>query len=260
MNINSALNFISFKAHSKEVKLADAIMRKSNNTFPMTSPTRIEAFYDSISKPMPSKHKMKAEELQTKIYNQRERAAYKMKLANYVDNPYLAQGEEIKISRLGNCYESAIAAASGLCANGYKANVVNLYCTHSFVNKKTRETEYKKGIYIDHAFVVTDMEKPEKSEGQQIVLDNWVGICGTWNEVKDKFHSVFGHDSDIVQFKENNKANFIEHLKLTSSPNNISDYEERIGFSYYPVSVEITDKNGVSQILGNKFPQLVLNA
>lgn len=249
-----SLPVVSFKSHKKEVKEAQDIMRKAQSTFPMVSSTRIMTNYDLINKPAP-KQKL-IDDIQEEICLMREDADYKQRLAGYVDNPYRAFVEGIKRIKKGNCLECAVSAAAGLYANGYSADVVSLYMNHSFINKKTGRVEYKEGAYLDHAFAVTDMGK----RGQKIILDPWLGLCGDWKDVNPKFHSLFDSDSKVIQYKDKNREEFIKRLKMEYSPYDISDYEERLGFSYRPLSFDVMDKDSAKKFFRENYPTLVLNA
>lgn len=262
MHISACSNIghISFKSHTKEVRDAEQIMRQTQKVFPMVSPTRITAFYDAQSKPLTSKIRDKVFKMQDEIYKMRDTAEYKKKLAGYADNPFRAHIESIEEKKIGNCYESAVVASAGLCANGYNSDVASLYVVHTFMNKKTKEVEYKEGAFLDHAFAVTDMGKDTKERNKQIILDPWFGICGEWDEISPKYHALFAHDSDLEQFKNNNKAEFKEKLAAEFPKANISDYEEKIGFIYRPISIGMTNREKSQKYLREKYPRLILNA
>ncbi len=262
MYISSIKNnfYISFKSHSKRVRDAEQIMRKSQEAFPMISPTRITSFHDRLHISVEKKVMDKVSQMQNGIYAMRDDADHKKKLLKYSDNPFLAHIEGIQKVKLGNCFENALAAAVGLSANGYNADVATLYVTHTYTNKKTKEIEYKEGAFLDHAFAVSDMGEDTRNLDEQVILDPWFGICGTWGEIKSNYHELFANDSDLEQFKNNNKAEFINQLKSKGSSGNISDYEERIGFIYYPSMIGDINREKAKRCLREKFPQLILNA
>ena len=246
--------FVSFKAHKPEVREASDIMRKAQTTFPMVSATRILTFYDVMNKP--AQKKKLVDDIQEEIFLMRDEADFKRKLMDYSDNPYRAFVEGIHKRKKGNCLESAIIAAAGLYANGYSADVVSLYLNHSFINKKTGKVEYQEGAYLDHAFTVTNMGKKDT----KIVLDPWFGFCGDWSEISPKYHGCFDNDSKVIQYADQNRDEFIKQLKKEYLPYDISDYEERLGFSYRPLSLDVMNKDKVKQFFRENYPKLVLNA
>ncbi len=252
--------YVSFKSHSKEVRDAEQIMRKTQSTFPMVSPTRITAFYDAMHKPLTTQIKDKVTKMQDEIYKMRTEADSKKKLAEYADNSYRVHIEDIKKNRIGNCYESAIMTAAALCANGYDSDVASLYVIHNFIDKKTGEVEYKEGGFLDHAFAVTNMGRNTTDRNKQIILDPWVGICGEWDEINSKYHALFSNDCDFAQFKDDNRTEFKNYLEDEYPDKNISDYEEKIGFTYRPIYIGKINRDKAKGYLREKFPQLILNA
>ena len=252
--------YISFKSHSKEVRDAEQIMRKTQSTFPMVSPTRITAFYHTQHKPVTSQINDKVNKMQAEIYKMRSRADLKKKLAKCADNAYRVHIEDIEKNRMGNCYESAIMTAAALCANGYNSDVATLYVVHNFIDKKTKQIEYREGAFLDHAFAVTDMGRDITDRNRQIILDPWVGICGEWDEINSKYHALFAHDSDLEQFLDNDREEFKNRLEDEYPDKNISDYEEKIGFTYRPIYIGKINRDKAKEYLRKKYPQLILNA
>ena len=261
MNINftrhNKYSDISFRAHKKDVRDADDIMRRAKNEFPLTSSTKMDTFWDTKKNVSPKQQKT-INGLQNRICALRRSSEKKQEMLRYLSNPYMPYLEEMKQKKIGNCYESAVSAIAGLRANGYPADLAYLFIEHSFVDKKTKKVVFSKEFDYDHVFTVTDMGKKDLKTEKKIILDPWLGYCGTWQEIGAKYKHLWMEDEDYVLFLYNSENEFAEELKNGNSK--VSDFEEKITSGYRIIpSGDLKDKK-IQHQLRKKFPALIVKA
>ena len=189
----------SFKAKNQNIRKADDIQRNARESFPFTSPTYLDSFYRTGKK---WEHETKR-----KFENVVNRADKKLSAIRELAKNSAFEGisfdernlnapifqtlRGIKILKAANCHECAALSIAALAANGiHDVNRVNLTADIKFINKKTREIEYKATEPIDHTTVIAKIGK------DNIIVDTWLGFTDSISGAQSKFKQQLW-DSDI---------------------------------------------------------------
>ncbi len=224
-----------FKSRNHLIREADDIRRAARSTFPMTSSTYIDEFYLTASpqsvhknyaRMLSDKYKKKIETVRDIVSDQK----YYLPKSNEEKNaPYGVNLQYIKLTRLGNCKESAIAALAALCANGYnQSERVELYIKTQYINKKTGEIEYEGTDPLDHSFVVTTMNKKDLYKAKEkdlIIIDPWMGFTDSFSGAKARYKSIYDKESlkDINSYR--NSMFRFQQAKNGNTSADLKDYQ-----------------------------------
>ncbi len=179
-------NTLNFKSRKPEIREADHIQRLAKKQFPMASSTYVYYFYDTAEKNYDGIFKH-LDFLNNKITASREKANWQYKK----NCPYIANLNEVKKSKVGNCFEASMAAVCALLANGYNnTKRGNLMYVVDFLDKKTGEVVGTGKTPIDHNFAITDMNTGGE---RNIILDPWFGFADTKEGAIAKYKIFFNH-------------------------------------------------------------------
>jgi len=199
MKISSRNFNISFSARKKEIREADAFVRKARAAFPLTSSTYINTFYKS-ARPASSymmKVQAKRNSIAEGILNMRDTVKKQEDDNIYFselerNTMYAAKLRNMKELKLGNCEESATAALALLYANGYyNSEKASLCYKVSFINKETGESEYSHLYPYDHVLVRTDMNMGGE---KNIVIDPWLGFADSESGAIARYKEIYGEN------------------------------------------------------------------
>lgn len=250
---------VNFRARNENVRKADDLQRKSRNVFPMISATYIDDFYSS-SKPK-SKNRAFAKEISNKIQNgiMKRRKTIEIareKVTKEEDLLYAFELSVIRDEKTGNCLESAKAALAVLFANGfYNSKTANLYLDIDFINKKTGEVEYSTKEFLNHAVVLTDMNK---GGDKNIVIDRWLGFADNSQGAAGRYKQLYDGDLDVYE-NMHKKLFYIEKMSKGEEIK-LDDYVCKMKFSYIPVEEfkNQEDKEKLGFYIGTDYPEALL--
>lgn len=188
INFNNGQNYKapSFHARNVEIRLADDIMRRTNQEFLKLSPSRIVCNWVNPST-MGKKERAVFEKY--KIILERLRDTRDLPSIN--PTGYLkVLIHQVKTKKLGNCGESASLAKLGLEINGIKAKKVSL---EGYKGKNVRTP-------LDHSFVIVNMAEDAeisnyKTFGKKAyVVDLWDGFVDYVDNAFKRFEAQYSRD------------------------------------------------------------------
>lgn len=243
MEIKSNYNKINFGSKNKYIREADDIARKAKQTFPILSATYADEFYLSLAPDNISTRSWNARNKVLKLHNKIGVMRYNVNTKKYTSTqddkeeftPYKNILEGIKSYKVGNCSESAIAALTALCANGFtESQRVELFLHSQYINKKNGKAEFDTLSPLDHSFVITTMNRKKLSDANAkdiIIVDPWLGFADSYSGGLARFKKIFTQ-ARLEEITENNKENF---NKMYTGKNgkaiNFDDYELKQSFT-----------------------------
>ena len=179
MIINNIGN-INFSARNKTIRRADDIARLVNREFPRVSATNLAGLKHVDS------FKNCHQKLRRAIFDLRDLMAKKFSLSNNFEEMLDAVVEPIRLSKKGNCGESARLAFLAAQANGIKnCKVVGLI-----------GPDYES---YDHRVVLVNDKKP-------YIIDSWLGFADYVPNAIKRYQKEYRHHFD---FNEYNKEKMI---------------------------------------------------
>lgn len=222
-------NSPAFCSRKSSVQKADDIQRQTRKTFPMISPTFVDAFYriDKYSAEDKIRAERISDNIHRKIIDARERELYPdyygiEQTALQKDTPYSLILTMVRDLKLGNCKENAKAAVAILCANGYmNSQRAELFLQVNIVNKKTKKVEYTECTPLDHSFAITDMNTEKDLD---IVVDPWLGFADTKDRAIAKFKAMYD-EKDFYEPKSYCKYRFFSSKYEKGENVKMDDYE-----------------------------------
>lgn len=242
---------INFTARNKNIKKADDMQRRMVQTFPMLSPSYMDTFYSTVKmtkhdepvNPEARRIFKKADKKLTAVREiAKEPEKYGIKQSKLEQSiPYTQLLDGIKLMKVGNCEEKAIAMLAALCANGYyNSERVCLYLETRYINKETGKTEYKALDSLDHSFVITELENDNKKN--KIVIDPWLGFTDSISGAKAKYKQIYDETSikNIISYHRSMfRLRTYENTGKLIKP---EDYELRRNFIFYSPDT-LTEEN-----------------
>ncbi len=243
MKILQNYNQISavFGAKNKNIRKADDIQRASKQAFPMLSPSYVDEFYlstkmkkNDAENPTARKYFKKLDRKLTALRTVAKNLQYPV--ASMTHPPYENILTGVKLMKVGNCEECADAVLATLFANGYyNSDKMYLYCETEYINKQTGKSEYKDADPLDHAFVITSLDKDNPKEKDKIIIDSWLGFADSTSAAKGKYKQVFG-DTQLRELASKHRSLFrLNKYMETGTFINYDDYEMRQHFVFKPV-------------------------
>ena len=251
LTVSNIIFHPKFKSRKKEIRKADDIQRRMLQTFPMLSPSYMDEFYfstkidkDGVPVNKHARHIFKKADCKLTAVRtiSKNPEKYGIKRSKVEQNiPYTQLLDGIRLMKVGNCEEKAIAALAALCANGeYNAERVCLGLKTEYINKNTGETEYQAIDSLDHSFVVAVLEDSEKKD--KIVMDPWLGFTDSISGAKARFKQIYDDNAlhDILSYHRSMfRLQKAEKTGIVIKP---EDYERRTNFVFY-TPVKLTDEN-----------------
>lgn len=226
----------TFTAKKKEIRKADDIQRQAKANFPMFSPSYLKEFYLLNNNCTDAQKQLRTVQIGQRIVykiNAAREAEHRDEKYSFLrtyrtETPFIRTLERIKKSKIGNCSEAAAATMAVLAANGYyDSKRVGLRVQGKLIDKKTQKVLSKSGQYsLDHAFVVSSMNKENPTEKDYVVLDSWMGFADSISGAKAKYQRLFHKDDKIINQIKNDFSLFrVEHFSETGEMLNWDDCE-----------------------------------
>lgn len=196
--MNVSYSPIYFQGRKQEIKRADDILRKTNNAFPLISTTKhaTKTQYSNIDDwdnyyAILSKISLKIQDQRSDINDaQQIMRIFGYNKANAKIIPIL---QTVKKTKLGNCHEGAYVTFATLCKEGYlNSRPVNLVNNIEVLDKKTGEKRtFKEGI--DHAAVITSMEKEDSFDINKCdyIIDPWINFADDKVQANRKYLTFY---------------------------------------------------------------------
>lgn len=260
-------NFILFGKKDKTLRKADELQIRTKRAFPVMSPTYADSFYFSLEKNSARRDAVRAinDKTQSKIEDMRDKFHYADRLADYnqFDTKMMYILKQLSRNKVGNCNENAKLALAVLCANGYyNSSLVKLRYEVQIINKKTKNVEYKQSTSLNHAFVITDMNKRGKKD---IIIDPWLGFADYERGAFGRFNGLYGDDLDdlVTMHKKLFYIGKLEKGELKPGEAlNFDDYEIRKGFVYsesWDDNGNRQDREHLGELVRKEYPETVLD-
>ena len=258
----------SFGAKSPEARTADDIQRKTRTAFPFFSPSYADVYYSSCSSAYHSDCPSEAVQHWDNMYTL-DRMAAKMGIIREARSENLCGRHnftnkvqetvnDIKKYHLANCEESATLILGNLLANGYQNS---MKCSLKF-ETKVYEKGKKDCIYVerdnlDHACVLSTMDKNPNNKAKYYVLDGWFGFAdsmqgaiGRYNQLIDKKKIEKAKQKAIVQFTKANQG------KYKDFDLNNFEIRQHIVCDLKEIAAE-EDKAKLKKLFTAKYPELI---
>ena len=256
----------SFTSRKKEVKKANDIQRRADNSFPMFSPSYLKTFYNVPQKwTKDSKYDKPMNFAQRLVYRiNAERTVEResgSSIFSVTEPPFIRTLDRIKSTKIGNCHEASVLTLAALAANGINdAKRYELDLRIDFVNKKTKETLFSHKTDFDHVFTMTAFDKENPTKNDYIVLDSWFGFSDTLSGAKEKYHQMLDTSKYTDIIRDEFSLYRITHFEKTGEFIQRQDYEPRFRFEIK--QIDDFNKNYVENLgiyVRNKYPELCLD-
>ena len=247
-----------FCARNEEIRKADNIQRRANNSFNFVSSSRIDDYCDASNN---YEYKIKARKVADKLKHVILATRYAADVLNETGNGIgILYADDLDLSEhtgLGNCMEYAKAAVAALCANGYyNSERVNLRYEIKFINKETGKVEYESEDPLDHSFAVTDLNCRDEKD---IVIDPWMGFADYKQEAVIRFRNIYADDAE--KFEKFHKKLFMLEKLEKGEKYNPENYIMETGFVFAPREIYSTEyqKQRLGEYARMVYPRLLLN-
>lgn len=261
----TSINYISpnFNARKPEIKKADDIQRIARREFPTLSSTYVDMFYCCTKKPNKDLYKQyKAEKFENiineKITDSRNRADRNERIFG-LSIPYTNVLNYVKRDKAGNCAECSASVIAALAANGiYDSQMTNIGFSIEFINKNTKETEYKATEPIDHSMVLTALNKTNPKKKDIIVIDSWLGFTDSISGAKNRYKKVFTDKFMESEIKYHRSLFRINQYEKSQKFINYDDYDIRTRIYFYkaPDKYNTEDLKDLGTFCRIKYPML----
>ena len=229
---------ITYSSRNKKIRTADDILRHSKKNFPMVSSTYIDTFYkestpekNTLSQNVCKRFSKKIEQTRD-IYLSHIPHRYMSDLKSH--DTEVANGVLLKAvsqSKMGNCYESAVASLACLAANGFTdSKKVHLYLTTECHDKETNEKVFRNMTDLDHVFVISSMGKKSNKLKDLVVVDPWLGFTDSVSGANARFKQVFSQE--YTNARNKHERLFNAEMSEKEKSLNRDDYLIRHYFSY----------------------------
>ncbi len=264
----------SFASKKSEIRKADDIQRKTRTAFPFFSPHYAEDYYKSCSSAYSAKSSAKClshwdnvdrlERQIIKLNCVREKRNDDLCGRNNLTNKVYHTINDIQHYRVGNCEEASTLTMASLIANGFTNTLkCRLKLDTLITDKETGEEKYSISDSLDHAFVISTMDKDPHNQKTFYVVDSWFGFADTIEGAKTRYAKL----TDESKFKKSKMKAINQFTNLYKSKEesskgtfDINNYEikQRIVFEKKEGSLPRDDHN-IRQLFEDKFPQLILS-
>ena len=247
----------SFGTKKPEIRKADDIQRKTRDAIPFFSPSYAKSNYSSQNNPEASDLRAnqaeKLHELRCRRYEEETPNTPLSKIAKKTI-------QDTKQMKLANCGEAAIITMSALIANGFpNTHRCAVVLNTSIVDKRTNREIYSKDYDLDHACVVTTMDKNPRIDKPYIVVDLWDGFADSTSGAVSRYRKLVSKEalrdynfSTLESYKREN------HLPKKT---NMSGYKIRNNIDFAILdSPNKTESRKICQYIRTECPDLVFES
>ncbi|MBR6163421.1 hypothetical protein IKQ26_06000 [bacterium] len=258
----------SFSSKKPEIKKADDIQRKTRTAFPFFSPSYADDYYPSCSLMYKAPSDKKAVEHWDNLHRLDRMAARMVDIRrNRWENlrgrdnftsKFLETYLDIKKYGLANCEEAATTTLASLLANGYKNSFkCSLRLNTGIYEKGSKDPKFVVKDLIDHACVISTMDKNPKNKSEYYVLDSWCGFADSIHGAKARYKQLI----DVKKFEKSKQKTinkFINQYKDKYKNFDINNFEVRqhIGFDIKEMADDL-DNEAVKLLYKEMFPSLI---
>ena len=250
-SVNSTKS-INFHSRNKNIRKADDIQRKARSEFSILNPSYIDEFYSSARLINGAPVNIKARKIFKKIDKKltalrkitKEPDKYGVEQTPLQKKtPYGLLLNSINFLKVGNCEECAATVLAALAANGfYNSQKVYLGLEIQYTDKKTGKTKYREIESLDHAFVVTTLDKENPKEKDKIVIDSWLGFADSTSGANARYKQMYKKEKldNILSY---HRSMFRLNMAIeTGKTIDFNDYQLRTNFIYYPADNNTIDE------------------
>ena len=237
---------INFHSRNKNIRKADDIQRRARSEFPILSPSYIDEFYSSTKLINGNPVNIKARKIFKKIDKKltalrkitKEPDKYGVEQTPIqMKTPFGLLLNCINLLKVGNCGECATTVLAALAANGfYNSQKVYLGLEIQYIDKKTGEIKYREIEPLDHAFVVTTLDKENPKKKDEIVIDSWLGFADSISGAKARYKQMYKQE-ELDNLLSYHRSMFRLNMAIeTGKTIDFNDYKLRTNFIFYPAN------------------------
>ena len=243
-------NIPSFGAKSYKIRKADDIQRKARSAFPFFSPSYAKLYYPCCKETKKGNiiNANKTDELEV-MRKDREYDKLPATIKQVI--------EDTDRQRLANCGEASLIIMSALLANGFPDSHRCSVILHTGIyDKQTGEQCFEIKFDLDHACVISTMEKDSKSNKPYIVLDSWHGFADSMTGAKGRY--IQYTNKEELDEAENVT---IEEFELESGkPFNPEKYEYKSNIDFEIIdSPTKEDNKSIKKLCRSRYNQLIFD-
>lgn len=249
-NYSKSINFYS---RNKNIKKADDVQRRARLVFPALSPSYIDEFYSSTrllnETPINTQARRIFKKIDKKLTTLRkitkEPDKYGVEQTPLQKKtPYGLLLSNMNLLKVGNCEECAATVLAALAANGfYNSQKVYLGLEIKYTDKKTGETKYREIEPLDHAFVVTTLDKENPTEKDKIVIDSWLGFADSTSGANARYKQMYKKE-ELDNILSYHRSMFRLNMAIeTGKTIDLNNYQLRTNFIFYPA-----DNNSIDEM------------
>lgn len=243
----------SFGTKKPEIRKADDIQRKTRDVIPFFSP--------SYAKKYSCKNNQEAKDLRS---NQAEKL-YEMRCLRYQNETpnsplsHIAKKtiQDTKQKKLANCGEAAIITMSVLLANGFpNTHLCEVILNTSIVDKRTNREVFSKDFELDHACVVTTMDKNPQISKPYVVVDSWDGFADSTSGAVSRYRKLISKE-DLRDYNFSTLESYKKENHLPKKMN-MKNYKIRNNIDFAILdSPSHTEGRKIQQFIRTECPDLV---
>jgi len=258
----------SFSSKKPEIKKADDIQRKTRTAFPFFSPSYADCYYSSCSPVYHALNSKKAVEhwdnmarldkVSRKIALIREERRQALEGRYNFSAKFTETVNDVRKYGLANCEEAATMTLASLLANGYKNSFkCSLRLNTGIYEKGSKECKYTVKDLLDHACVLTTMDKNPDNKGEYFVLDSWYGFADSLSGAKGRYKQLYD-EKKLQKSRQKAIKQFTDKYQNKYKNFDISNFEVRqhISFDIKEIASE-KDETKLQTLFEEKYPELI---
>lgn len=260
---------VSFSSRKSEIRKADDIQRKTRVAFPFFSPSYADAYYGSCAPVYHGESAKKCVEHWDNTYRLdrkankiaiiRENRSEELCGRRSFENLVRETIKDVKKYGLGNCEEAATMVMASIIANGYPNTIkCSLKLDTSVIEKETGEVKYNSRDSLDHALVMSTMDKNPLNQKTFYIIDPWHGFADSVSGAKARYAQLVDKNK-FTKAKQKAINNFSNIYKSKYKSFDINNFEirQKICFDVKECATERDDKN-IKKLFEESYPDLIL--
>jgi len=240
----------SFGARNYKIRKADDIQRKTRSAVPFFSPSYAKMYYPCCSETKKGNmiNANKSDELEF-MRQEREYDRLPATIKKVID--------DTNRQRLANCGEASLITMSALLANGFPDSHRCSVLLHTGIfDKKTGEQCFEIKFDLDHACVISTMEKDINQEKSYIVLDSWHGFADSMTGAKARYVQ----HADKEDIKEAEKITIKEFELESGKTFDPEKYEYKYNIDFEIIdSPTKEDNKSIRKMCRSRYNQLIFD-
>lgn len=243
----------SFGTKKPEIRKADDIQRKTRDAIPFFSPSYAKIYFSSSNPEADDLRSSQAEklhELRCKRYQDETPNTPLSKIAKKTI-------QDTKQIGLANCGEASIITMSALIANGFpNTHRCAVVLNTSIVDKRTNTEVFSKDYDLDHACVVTTMDKNPRIDKPYVVVDSWCGFADSTSGAVSRYRDLISKE-DLRDYNFTTLESYKRENHLPKKMN-MSGYKIRNNIDFAIIdSPNKSEGKKIQQYIRTECPDLV---